>query len=210
MQVAIDNAKRSFDIDISSEITRIKKDMEVDKYKYPAFWQGIRKGFNRDRINKKLVCPMNYLNDVKIKEFKHNTSTLPISEFFIKHEFDADRNRKKSKKVEELIQKYSLRLYKEYQNSNNDYTEEDNDNYLLLRNDFDDLINNIRQTYISSNYLPLMSYLINRAFCIGAGVKSKIRISESNTNNNKSILLKTLYEINKDVFMKCFKDTLNI
>ena len=207
--MSIDNCKRRFDIDLSSEISRIKKDMEVDKYKYPLFWQGIRKGFNKARINSNLKCPMNNLYNVKIKEFKPKTTTLPISEFFIKHEFDADKNRKKSKKVEELIQRYSLRLYEEYQNSD-DISMGNSDDYLLLRNDFDELINNIRQTYISSNYLPLMSYLINRAFNIGAGIKSKINISKSNTNNNKSILLKTLYEINNDVFLKCFKDVLNI
>lgn len=205
MQVAIDNAKRSFDIDLSSEISRIKKDMEVDKYKYPVFWQGIRKGFNRDRINKKLVCPMNYLNDVKIKEFKHNTSTLPISEFFIKHEFK-EKDRIKSKKVEELIQKYSLNLYTKYQNSTNVFfNENDQEEYLLLRNNFDELINDIRQVYISKNYLSLMSFLINRAFRIGAGARRNLMTMQSNTNANKSILLKTLYEVNSDIFLKCFK-----
>ena len=202
MQVAIDNAKRSFDIDLSSEISRIKKDMEVDKYKYPIFWQGIRKGFNRDRVNPNLVCPMNYLNTIKIKEFKPGTTTLPISDFFIKYEFDSDKERKRSKKVEELIQKYSLKLYE----SDSSQDESSEDDYILLRNDFDELIKDIKQVYISRNYLPLISYLINRAFCIGSGVKSKMNIIKSNTNNNKSILLKTLYEINKDGFIKCFKE----
>ena len=175
--------------------------MEVDKYKYPIFWQGIRKGFNRDRVNSSLVCPMNYLNSIKIKEFKPETTTLQIGEFFIKHEFDSDKERKRSKKIEELIQKYSLRLYE----VDSSQDKNDEENYLLLRNDFDELIKDIRQVYISKNYLPLMSYLINRAFNIGAGVRRKSKFIDSNTNNNKSILLKTLYEVNKDVFLKCFE-----
>ena len=176
--------------------------MEVDKYKYPIFWQGIRKGFNRDRVNPNLICPMNYLNTIKIKEFKPGTTTLPMSDFFIKYEFDSDKERKRSKKVEELIQKYSLKLYE----SDSSQDESSEDDYILLRNDFDELIKDIKQVYISRNYLPLISYLINRAFCIGSGVKSKMNIIKSNTNNNKSILLKTLYEINKDGFIKCFKE----
>ena len=77
--------------------------------------------------------------------------------------------------------------------------------YLLLRNDFDELINDIRQTYISRNYLSLMSWLINRAFCITADVKRNASTLKSNTSSNKSILMKTLYELNKDVFLQCFK-----
>ena len=123
MQVAIDNAKRSFDIDLSSEISRIKKDMEVVKYKYPLFWQGIRKEFNRDRINSSLKCPMNSLYNININKFKNPNNTLPISEFFIKHEFDK-KDRRKSKKVEDLIQKYSLNLYTKYKNLK-DYTDDD-------------------------------------------------------------------------------------
>ena len=203
-QVAIDNAKRRFDIDLSSEISRIKKDMEVDKYKYPLFWQGIRKNFNKERINSELKCPMNSLYNVDINKFRDKNSTLPIGDFFIKHEFDK-KDRRKSKKVEELIQKYSLDLYSKYQNPDTEYSDDDNENYILLRNDFDELINDIRITHISKNYISLMSWLINRAFCIGPEMKANISSLKSNTNNNRSLLMKTLYEVNKDAFLKCFK-----
>ena len=36
---------------INEEIKRIKQDMNVKRNKYPAFWLGIRKGFNVDNIN---------------------------------------------------------------------------------------------------------------------------------------------------------------
>ena len=42
-QVAIDNAKRRFDINLSDEIKRIKNDMDIKVNKYPDFWSIIKK-----------------------------------------------------------------------------------------------------------------------------------------------------------------------
>ena len=199
-QVAIDNAKRRFDIDLTEEINRIKKDMNIKENGYPAFWSVIRKDFNKKRINKNLVCPMNYIFDIEVGKYRSSATTLPMSEFFIKHELQ--EHHKTSKRVENLIQKYSLPLY-EY---NVEDMEDDNDLYLLLRNDFDELVKDIQQIYISKNYLGLMSWLINRAFCITPGVKRHInKTMQSSINTNKSLLLKVLYSVNKDAFLKCFK-----
>lgn len=204
-QVAIDNAKRRFDIDLTEEISRIKKDMNIKENGYPSFWGVIRKGFNKNRINDKLICPMNYIFDIKVGKYRTSTSTLPMSDFFVKYEMD--EHKRKSKKVEELIQKYSLDLYNLYQKpaSNSDLDdEEESDNYLLLRADFESLINDIQQVYISKNYLGLMSWLINRAFFIGSGVRSKRSDIQTTLNNNRAILLKTLYTVNSDALLKCF------
>ena len=205
-QVAIDNAKRRFDIDLTEEIRRIKKDMNIKENGYPAFWSIIKgREFNRKNINKELICPMNYIFDMNINKYRSATSTLPMSDFFVKYEMDD--NKRKSRKVEELIEKYSLNLYVNYQKAvaENDMNNEDEkDNYLLLRSDFDDMIQDIKQVYISKNYLGLMSWLINRAFCIGSGVKSKKAEIQSTLNNNKAILLKTLYTVNPDALLKCF------
>lgn len=197
-QVAIDNAKRRFDIDLTKEIDRIKKDMDIKKNGYPAFWGIIRRDCNKKRINKKLKCPMNYIFDIEIEKYRSNESTLPMSDFFVKYDVDLDR--RKSKKVEDLIQKYSLTLYEH--NVEND--EEDDDEYLLLRNDFDELVKDIQQIYISKNYLGMMSWLINRAFSIGAGVRRNNESIISTINTNKSLLLKVLYSVNKEAFLKCF------
>lgn len=205
MQVAIDNAKRRFDIDLTREIDLIKKDMDIKKNEYPAFWGIVKKGFNKSRINKELICPMNYIFDIEVSKFRNKDSTLPMSHFFIKHELN--EHRRKCKKVEELISKYSLDLYNYYQKPKDDGyldSESETDNYLLLRSDFDDLISDIRNTYISKNYLGLMSWLINRAFGIGAGVRSKSDIMISTINTNKAILLKILYDVNRDALLKCF------
>lgn len=197
-QVAIDNAKRRFDIDLTSEIKRIKNDMNIKENGYPKFWSIIRKGFNKERINENLVCPMNYIFDIQVGKYRNAASTLPMSDFFVKFEIDEDR--RKSKKVEELIQKYSFDLY----NYNISEDEDDNDNYLLLRSDFDKLIEDIRGVYISKNYLGMMSWLIDRAFMITPNIRSNNASILSTINTNKSLLLKTLYDVNNDAFLKCF------
>ena len=196
-QVAIDNAKRRFDIDLTKEITRIKKDMNIKENGYPSFWSIIRKGFNKKRINEKLMCPMNYIFDIQVGKYRNTATTLPMSDFFVKHNVELDR--RKSKKVEELIQKYSLMLYE-----NNKENEEDNENYLLLRSDFYKLIVDIQQIYISKNYIGMMSWLINRAFYIGAGVRRNCENIISTINTNRSLLIKVLYNVNKNAFLQCF------
>lgn len=200
-QVAIDNAKRRFDIDLTNEIKRIKQDMDIKTNGYPVFWTLIRSEFNGGRVNHKLMCPMNYLYALKPNKFRDSRSTLPISDFFVR--YDVDLNRKLSKKVEELIEKYSLDLYN-YNTSGN------NDDYILLRSDFDDLIRDIRNTYLSKNYLSLMSWLINRAFRIGSGVRRNLVGMDSKIDSNKSLLLKVLYQVNPDNLLKCFAKNVKI
>ena len=84
----------------------------------------------------------------------------------------------------------------------------ENDDYLLLINDFDKMINDIKSIYISSEYIGLFSWLINRAFKISSGVKGKINIMNSNTEFNKSILLKTLYTINRNNLLEVFSNNM--
>lgn len=196
-QCAIDNAKRKFDIDLNEEIRRIKQDMDIKQNGYPAFWGVIRKGFDKGKVNKDLICPMNYIFNVESEKYKSDLSTLPMSHFFIKHHPNPDK--KISKKIENLIAKYSLDLYK-YNNNDEDNEEE----FLLLRSDFDKLIEDIRSMYISQNYAYLMSWLIDRAFMITTDVKGNRNTMQSTINSNKSLLLKILYEVNSDCFLSCF------
>ena len=196
-QVAIDSAKRRFDIDLVDEIKRIKADININENKYPAFWTIIRKGFDREKVNRDLKCPMNYIFDIKTKKFRDSSPTIPMDKFFVKYELGGQR--RKSKKVEELIQKYSLKLYN---STINDIDE--NEEYLLLRSDFDELINDIKAIYISKDYLGLMSWLIDRAFKITPSIKSNNSKIISKINTNKSILIKILYEINHENLLKCF------
>ena len=204
-QVAIDNAKRQFDIDLNKEIDLIENDMNIKKHKYPKFWKHVKDKkckvgqtkFNKNRINNKLKCPMNEIVNLKFVDSRSNEETLPMSYFFQKFELD-DNNRIKSKKVEELIQKYSLELYKSNQEDGED------DDYILMKNDFEEMIEDISKMYISKNYIGLMSWLIDRAFLISDNIKSNSITIDRKTNNNKSILLKVLYDINSQNILKIF------
>ena len=195
-QCAIDNAKRRFDIDLSDEIRRIKNDMDIKENLYPNFWRLIRPDTRLDKINGDLHCPMNYLYDLELNKFRHETTTLPMSYFFKKIELKADK--RNCKKVEELISRYSLKLIK--------LPECEDDDYLLLRSDFDELISDINKINISKNYTGLMSWLIDRAFVITDNVKyNNVRL-KTKLNKNKAILLKVLFSVNSRTFLSCFKN----
>ena len=197
-QVCIDSAKRRFDLDINAEIKRIKKDMGIQENKYPEFWKYVKHGFDKDKINPNLKCPMNYLCDLNFKTSRMTESVLPMDYFF--KQFQVDQNRRKSKKVEELIQKYSMNIYHSNKAVNEDY--------LLLRFDFDELVDDIKNIHLSKDYLGLMSWLINRAFVISAGVQRNKETMDSKTKMNKSILLKVLYDLNTSHFLKCFSNNI--
>lgn len=197
-QVAIDNAKRRFDIDLTQEIKRIKDDMDIQTNKYPEFWRIIKKCFKKKNINDELKCPMNYLCSLDIDKFRNTSSTLPMSYFFIQHPLEKDK--KQCRKVEELISNYSLGLLEHQIDDELDY-----DNHLLLRSDFNDLIKSIGQTYISKNYVGLMSWLLNRAFIITPHMATKSLITNSNLKKNKPLLIKILYQVSEKSFLSCFK-----
>lgn len=197
-QAAIDNAKRRFDIDITQEIKRIKKDMDIHKNKYPAFWSIIKKDFNKEDINYDLHCPMNYLYNLSFPKFRSHDTTLPMNQFFVKYALN--NNIRTCKKVEELISKYSLEIYKD----NTRTIDNHEDDYLLLRKDFDDLIESIKRVKISSNYLGLFSWLIDRAFMITPNICSVSKQISTKLSKNKSLLIKVLYDVNPDNLLKCF------
>lgn len=199
-QVAIDSAKRRFDIDLSEEIKRIKKDMDIKTHKYPSFWKVIKRDFNKDYINENLICPMNYLCELNLSEFHSQDTTLPMNYFFQKYE--VDNNIRTCRKVEDLIEKYSIKLYG--CNSNDTY---DSEKYFLLRNDYDDLISDIQKIKISKNYIGLFSWLIDRGFIITPNIKSTQWQLKSTINKNRSILLKVLYTINPQICLNVFQKT---
>ena len=195
-QVAIDNAKRRFDIDLTNEIKRIKKDMNIKNNMYPSFWTIIKKGFNKELIDSSLKCPMNYLYNLNISEFHNHDETLPMSYFFVKHNMKS--NIRTCRKVEDVIAKYSIKLYE------TNINDSDDEDYFILRKDFDDLLFDISKIKISKDYLGLFSWILDRAFKILPGSIRNQRSISSVLNKNKSILLKVLYDINSSNLLKCF------
>ena len=196
-QIAIDSAKRLFDVDVGSEIKRIKKDMDVENNKYPAFWKVIRRDFKEKNINYNLVCPMNYLYNLKLDQFRSNESTIPIQYFFKK--FEIEKNRKTCKKVEEIIEMYMNKYYSTISSENEDC-------YFLLKMDFDNMIQDIKKVYVSKNYIGLFSWLIDRAFCVSISQKQNQYKLKSKIKKRKSILIKALYDINSANLLKCFSE----
>jgi uncharacterized protein YijF (DUF1287 family) len=67
-QIAIDSAKRLFDVDVSDEIRRIKKDMDVKHNKYPDFWK---------IIQEEVVVTLKFVNigNAFLTYFRHNIKT---------------------------------------------------------------------------------------------------------------------------------------
>ena len=164
--------------------------MDIDQYGYPIFWSHIRKGFDNNKINTKLVCPMNELSCVKFKKAPIKKGVLPINYFL--QSYTLKESRRTSRKVEKLIEKYSLELLNSYMS--------DDDEYFLLRNDFDEMIEDIRKIYISKEYLGLMNWLVVRAFRLTPQAYQ----SFSKTHKNKAILLKTLYSVNPNSLLQVF------
>ena len=208
-QCAIDNAKRRFDVDLPSEIDRIKEDMDIDENKLPKFWFILKrkdKFSGKKKENKlktkekkikqtgELVCPMNYIYDMKFNNKRSKEETIPMDEFFVK--FPIEESKRKAKKIEELIEKYSFDLY------NTNVSHNVRENNLLLMENFEELIDDIKMSSISKKYVGLMSWLIDRAFKISPSLKW--RDVNSTISKNRPLLMKTLYDVNKEAFLMCF------
>lgn len=196
-QIAIDSAKRLFDVDVSSEIRQIKKDMNVKENKYPSFWKIIHRDFKDKNINHDLLCPMNYLYNLKLDQFRSNQSTIPVEYFFKK--FKLEKNRKTCKKVEDIIETYINK-------SSSNFCSDNEDAYFLLKMDFDNMINDITRIYVSGNYIGLFSWLIDRAFCLSIAQKQNQYKLKSTIKKRRSILIKALYSINSASLLKCFSN----
>lgn len=199
-QISIDNAKRSYDVDVHSEIQRIKQEMNIKEFGYPAFLGEIKPEI-RNKVNPNIVCPMNAAFKVKTKRKVYDCSPIPIAKFFAPQ--PNIENIKKSKAVEKLIEKYSLKLMN-FRRDTTDDKEYELDEYLVLRSDYDSLLDDLRKITLPKKYSGLMSWLINRAFVVTPGIRSKRKQLNTKLSKNRCILLKILYDLEPKMFLKCF------
>lgn len=209
-QIYIDSSKRAYDIDLNEETKRIQRDLNIKANGYPIFFKPIQKYNNKrngmgslnisaDKYNESIQCPMNVLYNMNINPPLPNRLTpISMDKFFIPHPLEVPDIR--GRKIEQLIEKYSFKLGRYQQTLNDDSL----DDILLLRTDFDQLIQDIRQLHLGKKYQGLMSYLINRAFYITPKVKQRKKYMESKTHANRSVLVKTLYTLNPEQFLQCF------
>ena len=82
--------------------------------------------------------------------------------------------------------------------------EEKNSLWIVCQSDFDDMITEIKQVYVSSSYLGLYSWLLDRAFGITCGVRRNLDTKNNMTDNNRALLISVLYKINPQNLLKCF------
>jgi len=221
-QIAIDSAKKKFELDIPNEIRYIKSQLDINQNGLPLFWKVVkkdtrknrsieqmkkRKKENRERLEKKinsnLRCPMNYMSELKLNKYKSGIATIPIEQFL--KPCENKETRRRSEKIEKLIEKYAIDLNEFEITQKNQYDMWFSDRCILLMNNFDELVKDIRRTGITKNYSGLMYWLINRAFRIPEQTKN----SKTKLDINKPILLKTLYEVNPQAFLDCFVQQIN-
>lgn len=203
-QASIDSAKRRFDINIPEEILLIKKDMNINEYGYPKFWKSIRRDLDNAKINKDLKCPMNYLQELKMGRVKPpGCKSIDFKEFLEDH--DEKVNYRVIRKVEELIKKFALDLYIDLMQDSKIICDYEYESYFVLRSDFDELISDIRKMNFSGKYRDFVIKIIKRSFLMGSGYKSAKKKMAPTFNKNRSILMKTLYDVNPELFMSCFK-----
>lgn len=216
-QIAIDSAKRKFDVNILDEIARIRRDMDVQTIGYPVFYADVQnkkyvgvnlrnkykdpKKFKIDKINFELKCPMNCVREVNVR--KDNDPVISFTDMFIPHELHDNDRRRKSRKVEKLIEQYSLRIKDthQYERTEDEYSEVV-DEWLICQEDFESLIQEIREIKLSHNYVGLMYWLICRAFTTPNTSHSKF---QTQLHKNRPVLLRVLYEVNPKAFLECFE-----
>jgi len=196
-QVAIDNAKRRFDVDLAEEIRRIKNDMNISNNKYPMFWLLIKENFDKHKINKTLECPMNYLSKMKEIHFKSKELTLPMSYFFNKNKLDKDVRR--GRKIELLISDYAKTL--RTHNINKKIRD-----YSLLKLNFIKLLEDIRKIYKfeKEDSSKMISWLIDRILIITPALIQNRNTLADEIITYRPIFLKVLYELNSNAFLECF------
>ena len=192
-QCSIDGTKRAYAVTVADEVKFYKDQINIKKNGYPAFWRDIRKDCNKNLINYNLQCPMNSVHSLTVGKANYKNNTIPIKEFFVGYE--NEETQKKSKAVEKLIEDYSLEIYKS----------KDETDYLLLRSDYEDLIESIRHISLPNKYVGLMSWLINRCFMITPNMVSNKNKIMSKLHKNRPLLLKVLYDLNPEMLLKCFK-----
>ncbi len=200
-QVAIDSAKKTYDVTVSKELNRIKR-LRCMKHtpKYPMFYADIlkykdhKKPDDKQRIikdeNVKLFnCPMDILYQIieggcidRRKSKELNTKTIQTNgQFLAVNSSSTAANRHQVGKILEYVEKYDKAVF-DLDDSLEGYAE-------ALETEFKALMSELKNVKIKQE---TMEYLITLAFKTGG-------------KSYRNTLLIVLYDKNKDMFLKCFK-----
>lgn len=200
-QVAIDSAKRSFEIDVPKELKRIRElECMAHEPKYPRFYADVQKLKNRKRIKSRCMeirdedigdfnCPMDIIYRIideevidlrKQKEF--NTRTVNLNMVF---EYNSSQIKNRDRKQYLDI----ISMVKECDGAIKSLNREDEDYTECRRREFEKCLRKLRRKTIKEN---TMYSLIAYAFVTGGSICDR--------------LLTVLYDLEPENFLKCFKN----
>lgn len=201
-QVAIDSAKRNFNIKVNKELSRIAN-LECMEHnpKYPRFYAEIQKLKQRKSKKKRIIidekdigdfnCPMDIIyriideDVIDLRKYKFlNTSTVSFKKIFdYKLERVKNRDRKQHKKIISIVEEYDKAIKK--------YDIEDENYHENIMREFEACMSKLDKLTIKSD---TMYSLIAYAFNYGGRSRS---ICDR--------LLTVLYDKDPEAFLSCFE-----
>lgn len=213
-QCSIDSIKREYAVNPNDEIARIRSmDCMNRKKDYPLFmkytheipvtkngkerpYEDIKKDKKKieRRIDKSIVCPMNYLQSHLDKiQGAEKTDVVDTSDFFVKIKGRAD-NRQMSR-IRELIEDYDAFV------KHNVMTLENTDESIWL------ISSKMQEVLEAINKIKLSAATMNRLIETSLGIMGKAR-SDSQYSEASKYVRKTfnlMYRSNKEMFLRNFK-----
>ncbi|MCD8397938.1 MAG: hypothetical protein LUD12_12300 [Lachnospiraceae bacterium] len=201
-QLAIDSAKRCFDVDIQGEIDRINKmPCMKQKPKYPKFYADVqidknrhkkkrdRKKIDKDKDARKYDCPMDIIykifDDELLDKREHkelNTETISTESIFDSTGRIKGNNRTQAQKIKSKILEYQ-KNYKKLDGDSESYSDD-------RKRLFDDCMSDLRKLSVNQN---TMKSLIKDA------------LTDKRIKSMRKDLLVVLYDKDPESFLKCFK-----
>lgn len=199
-QVAIDSAKRVFDINVNSELLRLSNltcMQPEDGKKYPVFYAKVQEQKMKGKKKKKAIeeskmsefnCSMEILSDIieeNVIDLRKYRELIPYTcnlNTVFKYKTDRSRDSKQYKKVISIVQEYD-RVTKRLDMSKSDYSKN-------VDNLFDNCMIKLRNLTINKS---TMYSLIAYAFANNGDVRDRI--------------LTVLYDKDPKKFLSCFKKT---
>lgn len=190
-QVAIDLCKKTFDINVKNEITRIKRLQcmnRVGKTKYPEFYAAIKqtrtdKKFEAEEVGH-MNCPMDILYDhinESIARRVDNSKYINLSSLIDKSLINKkDINKYKMDKFKEEFNKYNESVHKLNANADN------YDEATLYK------LKKLQATILASKFKKDMS------------INTFIALIKYADRNDNSVLLNELFKVNEELFVRCF------
>ncbi|WP_275443828.1 hypothetical protein [Petralouisia muris] len=199
-QVAIDSAKRMFDINVNSELSRLSNltcMQPEDGKKYPVFYAKVQEQKMKGKKKKKAIdepeirefnCPMEILSDIieeNVIDLRKYRELIPYTcnlNTVFRYQTDRNRDSKQYKKVISIVQEYDREVNK-LDMSKSDYSKN-------VDNLFDNCMIKLRNLTINKS---TMYSLIAYAFANNGDVRDRI--------------LTVLYDKDPKKFLSCFKKT---